>query len=133
MLPNPQGAEPRALLEGLFEVGKSDTIFFAATHLDVTDEKTRELQAQYITDYFKTSSYPVIIGGDFNAEPNSKVIKKIMARHWWDATDSALTFPAWEPKVKIDYLYASSKGVESSTNPGGSLIIVRSSSYYHGT
>ena len=106
MLPNPQGAEPRALLEGLFEVGKSDTIFFAATHLDVTDEKTCELQAQYITDYFKTSSYPVIIGGDFNAEPNSKVIKKIMARHWWDATDSALTFPAWEPKVKIDYLYA---------------------------
>lgn len=106
MLPNPQGVEPRALLEGLFEVGKSDTIFFAATHLDVTDEKTRELQAQYITDYFKSSSYPVIIGGDFNAEPNSKVIKKIMARHWLDATDSALTFPAWEPKVKIDYLYA---------------------------
>ena len=106
ILPNPQAEEPRALLVGLFEVGKTDTIFFASTHLDVKDEKTRELQAEYITDHFKDSFYPVIIGGDFNAKPDSKVIKTIMDHNWWDATDSSLTFPASEPKVQIDYLYA---------------------------
>lgn len=108
-LPNPQGSEPRVLLEALFEVGKADTIAFAATHLDVKDETTRELQAEYITGYFKNFPYPVIIGGDFNAKPDSKVIKQIMAYHWFDATDSALTFPAWEPKEKIDYIYARPK------------------------
>lgn len=105
-LPNPQGAEPRILLEGLFEVGEADTIFFAATHLDVEDEKTRELQAECIIDYFRNSPYPVIIGGDFNAELNSKTIKEIMSHNWFDATDSSLTFPAWKPNVKIDYIYA---------------------------
>ena len=105
-LPNPQGEEPRVLLEGLFEVGKTDTVFFAATHLDVKDERTRELQAGYITDHFKDSPFPVIIGGDFNATPDSKVIKDIMVRNWSDVTDSSLTFPAREPKVKIDYLFA---------------------------
>lgn len=105
-LPNPQGAEPRVLLEGLFEVNETDTVFFAATHLDVKDAKTRELQATYITDYFKNSPYPVIIGGDFNARPSSKVITDIMNPHWFNATDSASTFPAWKPEVKIDYIYA---------------------------
>lgn len=105
-LPNPQGAEPRVLLEGLFEVNETDTVFFAATHLDVKDAKTRELQATYITDYFKNSPYPVIIGGDFNARPSSKVITDIMNPYWFNATDSASTFPAWKPEVKIDYIYA---------------------------
>lgn len=106
VLPNPQGAEPRVLLEGLFEVNETDTIIFATTHLDVEDEKTRELQAEFITDYLEDSSYPVIIGGDFNSEPNTKVIKDIMSRNWFNATDSALTYPAWKPEVKIDYIYA---------------------------
>lgn len=105
-LPNPQGAELRVLLEGLFEVNETDTVFFAATHLDVKDAKNRELQAAYITDYFKNSPYPVIIGGDFNARPQSKVITDIMNPNWFDATDSSFTFPAWKPEVKIDYIYA---------------------------
>lgn len=105
-LPNPQGTEPRVLLEALFEIGNADTIIFAATHLDVKDEKTRRLQAEYITDYFKKFSYPIIIGGDFNAKPDSGTIKGVMARNWFYATDSSLTFPAWEPKIKIDYIFA---------------------------
>lgn len=105
-LPNPQGTEPRVLLEALFEIGEADTIIFAATHLDVKDEKTRRLQAEYITDYFKNFSCPVIIAGDFNAKPDSETIKGIMSSNWFDATDSSLTFPAREPKIKIDYIFA---------------------------
>lgn len=106
VLPDPLGAEPRVLLEGLFETSQGDTVVFAATHLDVTAEETRELQGKYITDYFKDSSYPVIIGGDFNALPDSRVIEETMARYWFDATDSSLTFPARNPRIKIDYLFA---------------------------
>lgn len=105
-LPNPRGAEPRVLLEGLFEIGAADTIVFATTHLDVTAEETRVLQAKYITDYFRSSTYPVLLGGDFNAGPESKVIKEIMEPDWFDATGPDLTFPAPAPRIKIDYLFA---------------------------
>ena len=106
VLPNPSEAESRVLLEGLFEIGEADTLVFAATHLDVTAEETRLLQAKCITDYFRSSPYPVILGGDFNAGPNSGVIKEIMNRNWFNATDSASTFPASAPRIKIDYLFA---------------------------
>lgn len=105
-LPNPQGSEPRVLLEGVFEVSETDTVCFAATHLDVKDESTRELQAAYITDYFQNAPYPVIIGGDFNVQPHSKTIREVMSHNWFDATDSSFTFPAWKPRVKIDYIFA---------------------------
>lgn len=105
-LPNPKEAESRVLLEGAFEVGKADTIIFATTHLDVTDENTIALQAEYITTHFNDSPYPVIIGGDFNSKPDSKAIKEIMTKNWFNATDSGLTFPATKPKIKIDYIFA---------------------------
>ena len=93
-LPNPRPeVEPRILLEALFEIGEKDTIYFAATHLDVTDEKTRELQAECITGHFANSPYPVIIGGDFNAEPDSGVIKNIMARNWLTLLTRLPPFP----------------------------------------
>lgn len=104
MLPNPKNSEPRALLEGLFEAG-NDTIIFAATHLDVKDASTRDLQAQYITDYFKKSKYPVLLGGDFNAAPDSKTIKDIMQKQWVSLTNDDLSFPSWSPRAKIDYLF----------------------------
>lgn len=106
VLPNPRGAEPRVLLEGIFETGDADTVVFASTHLDVTGEETRVLQAKYVTDYFRSSPYPVILGGDFNTEPDSRVIKEVMIRNWFNATGPALTFPASAPRIKIDYLFA---------------------------
>lgn len=104
MLPNPGKSEPRALLEGCFEAG-GDTVIFAATHLDVKDASTRDLQAQYITDYFSSSKYPVLLGGDFNAAPGSKTIKDVMLKQWVPLTNDDLSFPAWNPRVKIDYLF----------------------------
>lgn len=104
MLPNPKNSESRALLEGLFEAG-NDTIVFAATHLDVKDASTRDLQARHITGYFRNSKYPVLLGGDFNAAPDSKTISDIMVKQWVALTHGDFTFPAWSPEVKIDYLF----------------------------
>ena len=106
MLPWPEKShEPRALLEGLFEMGK-DTLVFASTHLDVKLGKTREMQAGFIHEHFKESPYPVIIGGDFNATPASGAIKDHMLKNWFLGTDNDLTIPSWKPTVKIDYLFA---------------------------
>lgn len=105
MLPNPSGKEPRALLEGLFDVD-GDTIVFAVTHLDVTSQEGRVAQAKYINNHFKDSQYPVVLGGDFNAHPTEPAIKKEMKDHWANLTNDDLTFPAWAPETKIDYLFA---------------------------
>ena len=105
MLPNPSGKEPRALLEGLFDAD-GDTLVFAVTHLDVTSEGARTTQAEYITRHFSGCRWPVVLGGDFNAQPTEKAIGKVMRGNWADMTDSDLSFPAWKPEIKIDYLFA---------------------------
>lgn len=106
LLPWPEKShEPRALLEGLFDMN-GDTIVFASTHLDVKLAPTREMQSAFICSHFKNSPYPVIVGGDFNAAPSSKAIKGNMLKEWFLGTNDDLTFPAWKPTVKIDYLFA---------------------------
>ena len=105
MLPNPEKSEQRALVEGLFEID-SDTVIFAGTHLDVKTEDVRNIQGKFICEHFENAAYPVILGGDFNARHYSDVITKQMQKSWFSATNSELTFPAWNPTIKIDYLFA---------------------------
>lgn len=105
MLPNPNNVEPRVLLSGTFEVG-NDTVIFATTHLDVTSEQNRVLQTQYICDYFKDCKYPVLLGGDFNAKPQTDSLKKVMKKSWLEFTNDDFTFPTKNPKAKLDYIFA---------------------------
>lgn len=104
MLPRPQEKEQRVMLQGTFEVNGTDTITFACTHLDYFSEDTRFLQIQKITEVLRQSAYPVILGGDFNARPDSKTIRKGMT-DWKLLTNDDLTFPAHKPSIKIDYLF----------------------------
>lgn len=104
-LPNPQNKEPRVLLEGKFEIN-NDTIIFACTHLDVNSVDTRTLQAKFITKYFNSTQYPIILGGDFNARSYTPTITDIMNKYWFNATNNDFTFPAWNPFLKLDYVYA---------------------------
>lgn len=104
LLPNPDKKEQRALLVGTFEMGK-DTIVFATTHLDVNSKDTRKNQAEVITNYLEEMKYPVILGGDFNSLPNEAAIDKVMMKKWFSATNSDFSFPSWNPKNKIDYLF----------------------------
>ena len=104
MLPRPQEKEQRVMLQGTFEVNGTDTLTFACTHLDYFSEDTRFLQIQKITETLKKSPYPVILGGDFNARPDSKTIQKGMTG-WQLLTNDDLTFPSYKPSIKIDYLF----------------------------
>ena len=104
MLPRPQEKEQRVMLQGTFEVNGTDTITFACTHLDYFSEDTRFLEIQKITETLMQSPYPVILGGDFYARPDSKTIQSGMAR-WNLLTNDDLTFPSHKPSIKIDYLF----------------------------
>lgn len=96
--------EQRAFLEGVFDVD-GDTIVFASTHLDAKCEDTRLLQAKYICKHFEEIVHPVIIGGDFNADSESVVIKE-MKNHWFADPNKEFSVPAWKPIRRIDFLFA---------------------------
>ena len=104
MLPRPQQKEQRVMLQAVIELSETDTICFACTHLDYSSEDTRIMQIKKITDVLEESSYPIILGGDFNALPTSKTIQTGM-KNWKLLTDDDLTFPAHQPSIKIDYLF----------------------------
>ena len=96
---------------GYYGIGilSRDTICFASTQLDYQLPKTREAQTAFITEHFNVYRYPVVLGGDFNTAPSSKEIKYNMLENWFLATDYGFTVPAWNPKRKIDYIFARPK------------------------
>ena len=103
LLPNPEKKEQRGLIVGNFEM-EQDTITFACTHLEVSSEKTRLQQVDFINNYFKNAKYPTILGGDFNTQPSQKPILE-MRKVWGNVTNDDLTYPSWAPRTKIDYLF----------------------------
>ena len=103
LLPNPEKKEQRGLIVGNFEM-EQDTITFACTHLEVSSEKTRLQQVDFINNYFKNAKYQTILGGDFNTQPSQKPIVE-MRKVWGNVTNDDLTYPSWAPRTKIDYLF----------------------------
>ena len=69
--------EPRILLTSRIKLPDDSVIIFANTHLDhKKDPVNRKMQIEKIIHIVKQEKLPVIIGGDFNAEPGSEVIQK---------------------------------------------------------
>lgn len=109
-LPALAAGEPRAMLEGVFEIDGKKKIVFASTHLDVKSDKTRALQAEYIVKRLAEAGLPAIIGGDFNAKPEEEAIT-VLRTAMDDLSGAAPTFPATGAKSKIDYLFGMPKGM----------------------
>lgn len=97
--------EARALLMAEVELPSGDTIVLASTHLDYTSSASRARQLEVITKILEQQSYPVVLGGDFNARPDSEEI--ISSFDDWQqlSLNEELTSPAQKPKNKIDYLF----------------------------
>lgn len=104
-LPNPEPAkEQRVMLIADIELPDHSVVTFISTHLEVSSQKTRKAQIEFINEKVKELKTPVILAGDFNAIPASEEIKSIMA-HWFNATDTSFTFASYKPETKIDYIY----------------------------
>jgi len=106
-LPFTNGNEPKAALEIVTVLPGGDTIAFIGTHLDhIRDNRDRIAQTKEINRVFASNTYPTILAGDLNAEPDSEPIR-ILEKIWaasYDKENPRPTFPSNDPSKKIDYV-----------------------------
>lgn len=79
---------------------------FACTHLDAQHEDVnRQLQIKKILEVLKKENLPVVIAGDFNALPNSDVIKQLDSYFTRSCVSNCpFTIPEISPNRTIDYI-----------------------------
>lgn len=109
-LPNVEGvnSEPRTLAVVTVEVN-GEKVKFANTHLDFTNAENNLLQVKKILDIFKDETLPVIMGGDFNAVPESASIQLLDEQFTRSCSqDCPFTSPQQNPQRIIDYIMVSS-------------------------
>ena len=94
----PGREEARALLVAEFE-----DYIFACTHLSLTMEDCLA-SVQVLNDVAAQSSKPFYIAGDFNARPDSEVIKALGEYFTILSDTGVLTFPADVPDRTLDYI-----------------------------
>jgi endonuclease/exonuclease/phosphatase family metal-dependent hydrolase len=105
-LPSDYEGEQRGVLE--VEVGDKDgeSLLFLCTHLDYRpNDHERLASIETIENVVATSDgQPVILAGDLNATPESKVMETF-AKSWGRSnSEPAPTFPAAKPEKQIDYI-----------------------------
>lgn len=97
------GGEPRVLAVVTVEPSQGEKIVFANTHLDLK-AGNRQLQMEVIIDYLKQQAFPVILGGDFNALPESDVIAGFDRFFKRSSVRGGYTIPVVDPTREIDFL-----------------------------
>lgn len=107
-LPTADGTngEPRTLLSGTVTLPGNKRIIFASTHLDAQrNTANRQLQIKKILELVKQETLPVIIAGDFNAVPESDVIRQLDSYFKRSClTGCPFTIPVINPNKTIDYI-----------------------------
>ena len=95
--------ENRSLLTADFVKGQTK-FTFATVHMDYRDSKSRQIQAGELVNKFSLVNNPVILTGDFNANPGTKELKTL-EHIFTDVSElSGPTYPAIKPKNKIDFI-----------------------------
>jgi endonuclease/exonuclease/phosphatase family metal-dependent hydrolase len=77
----------------------------ASVHLGLSGEERAE-HVRELTDLL-AGREPVVLGGDLNEGPEEPAARWIAGRYWDAARDAGRTFPSWEPRARIDYLFVS--------------------------
>src|SRR5690606_34432448 len=97
------GGEPRVVAIITVEPIKGKPLVFASTHLDLKPEH-RELQAKAIVEKLGNLKTPVILCGDFNAQPDSEVIAILDRSFKRSSILNGFTIPVINPKREIDFV-----------------------------
>lgn len=95
--------EPRAIAIVTVEIDKGILLDFASTHFDLSPQ-TRKLQSAYIINLAKQRNNPLLIGGDFNATPDSEEILLLDSYFKRSKIHDGFTFPVTAPTQEIDYI-----------------------------
>ncbi len=98
--------EPRTLATAVITLPGGKKIVFASTHLDAQSADTnRVLQINRIVEILQQEQNPVIIGGDFNAVPGTRVINALDAAFTRTCiTACGFTIPVNNPNKTIDFI-----------------------------
>lgn len=100
------GGELRTLASVTVTLPGNKKIVVACTHLDAQSSNTnRLLQIQKILDVLKSETLPVIVAGDFNADPSNAVITQLDSYFTRSCvTGCGFTVPVINPTKTIDYI-----------------------------
>ena len=90
--------------------GPEGPLSAAVVHLGLSDPERIE-HARLVTDALAGEGRRVVLGGDLNEDPE-RPAARWLAERYWDAfgrsgAGEGLTFPAREPRARIDYLFVS--------------------------
>ncbi len=105
-LPLPEGVkgEPRTVAAIKVRLPGGKKIWFASTHLDLKEE-TRLFQSDIIIKRLGSLKEPVILAGDFNAVPTSRVISLLDQTFTRTCINDCLpTSPHINPRNTIDFI-----------------------------
>jgi len=103
MLSNKILSEQRVLGGTTAQLPGDIRLIIATTHLDLV-EGNRVKQAYQLDSLLTGKSYPVILGGDFNATPESEEIRSLFSSFTAPTGTLQYTFPESTPDRTIDYL-----------------------------
>lgn len=106
-LPTQSGTngEPRVLVTAKITTPKGNEIRFGSTHLDAQREDTnRLLQIEEVVKIGQNEQLPLIIAGDFNAVPDSEVVRMLDSHFKRTCRLCGFTSSAQNPVRTIDYI-----------------------------
>ncbi|GAB3932462.1 endonuclease/exonuclease/phosphatase family protein [Larkinella terrae] len=95
--------EPRTVAAVTVEIAKGRKVIFASTHLDLK-EPNRMTQSELIVKHFENAGLPMILGGDFNALSDSRVIQYLDQHFVRSCQACAPTIPVEKPNRAIDFI-----------------------------
>lgn len=97
--------EPRVFATVMVSVDKDRKFQFGCTHLDALESDTnRILQARAINRITEDATHPIIIAGDFNAEPGAEPISIIDQNFVRTCSKCDFTIPVIHPDKAIDFI-----------------------------
>ena len=105
------GSEPRSAVEVIVTLHGGERVRFVTTHLDHKDNPVRLAQVAQLDKLFSDDLIPTVICGDFNERPdhpNGSI--RQMEQNWDRCCNDDPTFIAWNPKVKLDYVFCRPAG-----------------------
>lgn len=108
----PTGNEPRVALAVESALSSGQSVKIVNLHFDwVSNDGFRFAQAQKLREHLDLIRIPTVLLGDFNDQPGSRTLD-LLSRGALEATKPSgdrFTFSATDPKIEIDFIFASPK------------------------
>jgi endonuclease/exonuclease/phosphatase family metal-dependent hydrolase len=98
------GSEDRVVAMAKVALPNGKKIFFASTHLDVSNAAVRDEQATRINKIAAGKKLPFVLAGDLNCKPESASYQILLQKFTPSCTDCGFTIPVEHPNRVIDHI-----------------------------